>query len=327
VSPGADVSRVATAAGAAPDVSVVIPTYRRGQVLIETLEHVLALQPPAREVLVVDQTEQVPAPIAARLREWSARGVLRWLRLRPPSIPAAMNRGLLEARGEVVLFLDDDVVPAPDLARAHASAYAETGVWAVVGQVLQPGETPGPAPAPGRGRGAWRDLGFRFSAGGRAFLASGIACNLSVLRARALAAGGFDENFVGVAYRFETEFCRRLARHGGCVLFDPRAKIRHLRAPSGGTRALGDPLRSARPEHSVGEYYFALRECRWFELPAFVGWRMARAVHSRFHLRRPWWIPVKLLGEVRGLAWAAALHRRGPSLLAADGAGRRGRAA
>ena len=39
-------------------VSVAIPTYNRERVLIDTIEHVLAQNPPADEVLVIDQTEE-----------------------------------------------------------------------------------------------------------------------------------------------------------------------------------------------------------------------------------------------------------------------------
>ena len=36
---------------------------------------------------------------------------------------AARNRGIEEARGTLVLFVDDDVVPAPDLIAAHVAAH------------------------------------------------------------------------------------------------------------------------------------------------------------------------------------------------------------
>jgi GT2 family glycosyltransferase len=142
-----------------------------------------------------------------------------------------------------------------------------------------------------------------------------MAGNLSVRRDRAIAVGGFDENFVGTAFRFETEFCRRLIAAGGRVLFQPTARILHLRAPRGGTRSYGNHLTSASAAHGVGDYYFALRGGLTVEALAYIAWRPLRQVRTRFHLRRPWWIAPKLVGEMRALAWAIRLARRGPRLL------------
>ena len=103
-------------------ISVVVPTYGRDQVLIDTLRRILALDPGPAELLVIDQTTQHSAEVEKALRDWNDCGVLRWLRLESPSITAAMNRGLLEARHTLVLFLDDDVVPSPPLVREHWAA-------------------------------------------------------------------------------------------------------------------------------------------------------------------------------------------------------------
>jgi GT2 family glycosyltransferase len=143
-----------------------------------------------------------------------------------------------------------------------------------------------------------------------------MAGNLSVRRTTALAVGGMDENFVGVAYRFETEFCRRLGRSGCRVVFDGGASIRHLQAAHGGTRTHGVPMCSASPRHGVGDYYFALREGdRVAEVLSYFLLRMAKTLGSRFYLRHPWCLPVKLIGELRAMALAIRLRRRPPQLL------------
>jgi hypothetical protein len=95
-------------------------------------------------------------------------------------------------------------------------------------------------------------------------------------------------------------------------LFQPEARIEHLRAPAGGTRAYGMHLSSASPVHGVGDYYFALRHGLTLESLAYILWRPFRHVWTRFHARRPWWIAPKLVGEARALAWAIRLARRGP---------------
>ena len=295
------------------DMTVAVPTYGRGPLVVETVRHVLAQRPAAREILVADQTPEHSQETQGQLTAWHDAGIIRWLRLSEPSIPQAMNRALRESSCATVLFLDDDVIPSPGLLAAHKGAYgAGPNVWAVVGQVLQPGESPGPALDTGPRSGLTADLHWPFRSDQRDWVRSVIACNLSVSRDRAVDIGGFDENFVGVAFRFETEFCRRVWSRGGRVLFVPEASLRHLRTPSGGTRAYGQHLTSPSPMHGVGDYYFALRCGSGRERLVYMLRRPFREVRTRFHLVHPWWIPVKLVGELRALVLAFRLHRQGP---------------
>jgi GT2 family glycosyltransferase len=181
--------------------------------------------------------------------------------------------------------------------------------------VLQPGEEPHGRNGFRRSTGLRADLDFPFWSTESAAVANVMAGNLSLRRDRALAAGGFDENFSGAAYRFETEFCRRLLAAGGAVQFEPAASLRHLRAQRGGTRIAGSHLTSASPRHGMGDYYFALRSGLSLESAGYMLCRPFREVRTRFHLRRPWYIPVKLVGEARAFCAALAAWQRGPQLL------------
>lgn len=296
-------------------ISVVIPTYRRGEILLRTLDMLFRLDSPPGDILVVDQTEAPSPEVERELRKREAAGRVRWLRRSPPSIPQAMNMGLREARGPVVLFLDDDVDPAPDLVAAHAARHG--GEYAAVcGQVLQPGEVPDPEANRGpRGEGFRADLGFRFCGTEIAELRNVMAGNLSVSRTAALAIGGFDERFIGSAFRFETDFARRLVSAGHRILFAPEASLRHLRASTGGTRSLGDHLERPSPLHSVGDYYFALGHARGWERAAYLSRRLFRETVNRYHLKHPGKMPAKAFSELRAFCWAVRLHRKGPRLL------------
>ena len=293
-------------------VSIAIPTYNRGFILADTIDRLLALDPRATEIVVVDQTREHPPEIAARLDAHHARGDIRLIRLPEPSIPHAMNVALAESRGDVVLYVDDDVIPSAQLVRGHAAAYRDAGVWAVVGQVLQPGERVEHFEDERLRRGSLRDLEFRFNHDHACDVQNVIACNLSVHRERALSIGGFDENFLAAAYRFETDFALRIVAAGGRVRFEPAAPLQHLHVPTGGVRAHGDHRRSMSPSHAAGDYYFARHH-----VPAFwryAALRLRRNVLTRWHLAHPWAIPPKLIGELRGLSLARELHRKGRRL-------------
>jgi glycosyltransferase involved in cell wall biosynthesis/GT2 family glycosyltransferase len=387
--------------------SVVIPTYRRGPVLLDTIRYLLEMPERLQEILIVDQTEELPPAIeeffqwletgrAGFSNDWKKyaekfqaleTGILRRIVLSEPSIPHAMNTGLQEAKGEIVLFLDDDIIPDENLIRAHLETYEKfPEARAVVGQVLQPedgfqvsevrgqrSETSlsavaltsvegsraeikgskaeedrglrtedrgqktedGRQKTEDRGRrsdaatneqrttnnklksGLRRNLNFRFNSTEPAWVENVMAGNLSVKKEFALRVGGFDENFIPpVSFRFETELAKRLVAAGGRIRFAPAASIRHLRAGQGGTRSRGSHLTSASPIHGVGDVYYALRCGKGAERIRYILKRPFREVCSTFHLKHPWYIPVKLIGELRAIVMAFRLNQKGPMLLA-----------
>ncbi len=288
------------------NLSIVIPTYRRERVLVETIAFLLPLLAAGDELLVIDQTPVHEHDTDAALAAWNGARQIRWLRLAEPSIPKALNRGLLEARSDHVVFFDDDIRPEPELLAAFRAAFRGHPDTLIAGRVIQPWE---------------EELDFRtlapdrfasLVAGSRADFMGG---NFGVPKAAALQVGGFDENFVRVAYRFEAEFAYRWRKSGRLIWFEPKATIHHLKAGGGGTRTFGDHLTTWRPDHAVGNYYFAFVTGAWRE--ALV--RPWRAVSTRFHLRHPWRIPATLWAELRGLAWAIRLFAAGPARIGAAG--------
>jgi len=287
-------------------ITIAIPTYNRGAILVQTVERLLALAQRANEIVIADQTKTYDPAIESRLAEWSKSGAIRWIRLPEPSIPHAMNEALRAAQSPVVLFLDDDIEPSPDLVEQHARAQDDASIWAIAGQVLQPGEEPRHHPRPAN------DLEFRFNHDEACDVANVMAGNLSVKRERALQIGGFDENYIGAAYRFETDFAVRVVAAGGRIRFEPAATLRHLKLSAGGLRSFGDHRVSASPLHSVGDYYFAMHHVDRFWRYAMQ--RMVRNVATRFHLRHPWTIPTKITAELRGLLLARRLARGGQRL-------------
>lgn len=283
--------------------SIVIPSYQRGATLLDSLDELGKLPDLADEIIIVDQTPRHAENVENKLRALESAGVIRWLKEKEPSIPKAMNIGLSHACGDFVLFLDDDIRPDPALVAAHRAAQSHDAL--VAGTVLQPGQVPVHL-QPGET--------FKFNSDAPAKIDEFMGGNFSVRRDVALALGGFDENFVGAAYRFEAEFAHRYVSRYGSIAYEPGAVIHHLAIPSGGTRAHGHHLRTVRPTHSVGAYYFLLvtRKSGWMR---DLLWRVLRSVRTRHHLRRPWWIPVTLLAEIRGLLWALSLRREGQRLL------------
>jgi len=121
------------AASGLPTVSVVVPTYQRRERLAGLIEPILA-DPATTELIVVV--------------DGSTDGSIEFLRERAREAPALVpvlveNRGeagarlegVRRARGELIVLLDDDVVPAPDLVSAHAARHAGSERLLVVGSM------------------------------------------------------------------------------------------------------------------------------------------------------------------------------------------------
>jgi GT2 family glycosyltransferase len=109
-----------------PSISVVLPTHQRRESLRRTLHLLAQVDYPGDLVellLVCDGCADGSADMARGLRLPFASHVLE----QPNQGPAAArNLALAHARGPLILFLDDDVLPSPGLMSAHARAHTET---------------------------------------------------------------------------------------------------------------------------------------------------------------------------------------------------------
>ena len=119
-----------------PRLSVVIPSYQRCEILAQTLATIVAQVVPDErfEVVVVidgstDGTERM-------LAERFAGQGLRVITQANAGPAAARNAGILAARGELVLLLDDDLRCDPGLLAAHLAAHADGVPKAVFGPVF-----------------------------------------------------------------------------------------------------------------------------------------------------------------------------------------------
>lgn len=288
-----------------PSLAILIPTYGRDQVLIDTISALLDLPSPASEILVLDQSSQHVEACASQLERWHESHAIRWIRIPYPSITVAMNMGLVMATSELVLFLDDDIIPDPDLLSAHRSAARQYPQSLIAGRVLQPWHHGQPDPD---------DSPFAFNHLEGRDLQEFMGGNVSMDRLMALKIGGFDRNFVSVAYRFEAEFAYRWLRSGSHIRYEPKALIHHLKVSSGGTRTYGHHLTTIRPDHAVGRYYFNWRTCSFPIAFAKSIRGFFRSILTRHHAQKPWWIPLTLFAELRGFLWSCRLALAGPSL-------------
>ncbi|HYB93694.1 MAG TPA: glycosyltransferase [Vicinamibacterales bacterium] len=181
-------------------VSVQISTHNRCESLRRCLTSLFSITT-ARElfevVVVDDGSEDGTAEMVARL---SPPYTLRYVHQAHAGLARARNAGILAARGEIVLFLDDDVLATPSLIDAHAHTHGSNAGAAVVNGTVRHVEAP-VVPRTPKARLADFSSSFFWT------------CNASVRRSDLLAAGLFDEAFTEYGWE-DLEFGDRLRRLG-----------------------------------------------------------------------------------------------------------------
>src|SRR4051812_39873253 len=178
-----------------PRISVVIPTFNRRPRLARVLAGLdrQTMSPDRFELVVVD--------------DGSSDDTLTWLasnraRAYPVNVVSqknggpstARNRGVAEARGELILFLDDDVEPTPVLIAEHLKSHDAEPDVVVMGPMASLDHYAQPwvkweqekleAQYAAMKRGDWEPTFRQFWTG-----------NASLARAHLLGAGGFNTSF------------------------------------------------------------------------------------------------------------------------------------
>jgi GT2 family glycosyltransferase len=209
-----------------PAFSIVIPTYNR----VERLRRVIsALEQQtypldAFEVVVVsdgstDGTDSYLSELRSKVR-------VRWFTQPNRGPAAARNLAVEKADGDIILFIDDDVVPEPQVLQEHARCHAEA-----IRDVVVLGPLLNPAVFKMSPWVRWEQealmkqyralLRGDWAASARQFYTG----NASVKRSHIVSVGGFDETFRRAE---DVELAYRLADRGLSFLFSMQAVGRHF---------------------------------------------------------------------------------------------------
>ena len=205
-----------------PGISVVVITHRPGELPTQCLA-ALARQtgaPPFETILVDDSPSgttgeiRIPRDLEVRLIRTAGLGAA-----------AARNAGSEAAQGELLIFLDDDLVPAPDLVATHWERHRDgAGERAVVGYSPP---RPREANLVALSASLWWEDHFRARAEESAstFTAM-LSGNVSVARATFERIGRFDAEF-GILRREDWEWGIRALTAGVGIAYESQAVAEH----------------------------------------------------------------------------------------------------
>jgi glycosyltransferase involved in cell wall biosynthesis len=130
-----------------PRVSVVVRSYNRLGALAELVTELLAQDHDSFELVIVEQSTVRPPAEVARVDELARDPRVRLLRSEPLGGPGARNAGVRAARGELLVFIDDDDLPVgTDWLRKHEAPFYGPGMdpkcLGVTGQFVEPTAAP-----------------------------------------------------------------------------------------------------------------------------------------------------------------------------------------
>jgi GT2 family glycosyltransferase len=251
-------------------ISIVIPTMNRLSSLQRVITGLLEQTYPSShfEVIVVsdgstDGTEQYLAELSTPFR-------LSTIIQANQGVARARNAGISQAQGEILIFLDDDTVPAPDFIEQHARFHELHGSEAVViGPMLAP-ENHRPAPWVSWEQSRLDEQYQEMQAGlwdpsPRQFYTA----NASLARRHLLESGGFDPAFRRAE---DVELAYRLEKQGLRFYFHPAAVVYHYAERS------FEAWVSIPYAYGVNDVIFTYQKKQSWLLPT---------IYKEFHTRHP----------------------------------------
>ncbi|MFK7924964.1 MAG: glycosyltransferase family 2 protein [Bacteroidia bacterium] len=296
-----------------PRLSIIIPTLNRYSDLRNTISFLQAQSMEDFEILIVDQTDQEESEDLSVLDE---RIHYHWFAEKSAS--AARNVGIKAAKGEILLFIDDDVIiENPDYLANHLRNYVHPDIPGVFGCTLeQAHHTDVRQSRPKKSYS--RDNGWLFfpqNYAKPAFVDSGRSNNLSVRRSVAITVGGMDEQYEKGAHREEADFCIRLSRAFGPLFFDPEARLVHIGNAQGGIRSWQGKSALKSRHHFVGAMYFIFNLVPLKDYPLHLWLTLRYFILGPSIRKAPWQMPAALGRLLSASAEAWRKKQQGPKLL------------
>ena len=285
--------------------SVIICTHNRAAIVGRAIQQALVQARACNaELLVVDNasTDETPAALASLARR--AEPTLRVVCEPELGLSAARNRGLVEARGEVAAFLDDDAVPRAGWLAALLAPFAARRVACTGGRIVirfpdEPLSWFRPELSAALGE---FDLGnesrrLHYGRAGDYYPYGG---NIGFRIADAQTVGGFSP-LVGLRGRQllaheETDLCYRVEEAGGEIHYAPGAVVDHWVLPE---RLTPQWFLKRHREGGRSAAIFILRNRGVLRAIWRVRWHYGSALVTRQYIPREPLEPERLVEECR----------------------------
>jgi len=313
------------------NLSVVICTYNRASSLARALLSLAKQSYKEFEVVIIDGgstdgTKQVAEEFMSRLR-------IKFYVLREKELAKVRDLGWRKARGELVSWIDDDVVASPNWAKSIIEIFRDSKIGGVSGPTIIPSKIL-----------KQRDVFFFYNKRGfsgllgrfwnRVFLEGGSkevgrvfrsgawspgsnfrsclrlrglidvdyleACNMTVRRDLVKRVGGFDFDYRGVAEWCELDLAQKVKALGYRLIFSTKVRVDHF-VSQGGVYTRRNDARE-RMENFLRYYFRFIYQPKWGHI-----WRFGLYL---FFLNGYWVYKTISTGQVSWLGGVAGTFKK-----------------
>jgi GT2 family glycosyltransferase len=264
-------------------VTVIVPTLNREDYLYNCLQDLLKQNHRPLEILVVDQSNELPEKIRALIN--NNRDLISYHKVLFRGLPLARNFGWKNARYDAIVYVDDDIRCPENLVGEHLRALQLPQVGIVAGSITEIYRDEKKSQKTGYFNHFTANVDRGFSNIGEYKVDHAPGGNFAVWRDVAKKIGGFDEKLnCGAALYEETEFCLRAKKAGYAVYFNSNAHLSHLAGLTGGCRV-----------EEVQTYVWALahnrtiliwRHTKWYQKPIAFAELFRLCLAYSFHYRQ-----------------------------------------
>jgi len=238
-----------------PVISIVIGTFNRPATINLLLKQLILESKKINfEVIVYDQSDKKNYQKLSAI--FPKNTCFKLIRLDHPNTCQYLNLGWKNARGAIVLYLDDDVQITKETIPAHINAYTNQKTMAVAGRVINAKEKINHSDRIGRVYFFGAIIEKNFSSEKKAFVDFPYGCNMSFRKSILEKIDGFDEKLAPPIYSFnEVDLGIRVSKKWpNSIIFEPKALVYHKRYASGGTRSYKQSEIKASTDFNYGYF-------------------------------------------------------------------------
>lgn len=207
-------------------VSVIIPTYNREQCLIDTINCLLDQKHYSYEIIIIDQSDQISDQKKELIKNNPDK--IRFFHINERGRSLAKNYGILQAKGDLILFCDDDILVESHFLSTHAAIYSKDNhIAAASCRLVEEGDPSIPVEVPLRTTiyGKLVNKPYSTCSGYVTSLNGG---NMSFRREILEKIGFFEESFEGTSMVEEPDMAYRIVRSGYKLYFDASITVKHF---------------------------------------------------------------------------------------------------
>jgi glycosyltransferase involved in cell wall biosynthesis len=257
-------------------ISVIVPTYNREDCLYKMLQSINEQKNASFEVLVIDQSDDVSEEKINKVLK-SCKN-LTYYQINKKGRSLSKNFAIDMAKGDILLFCDDDIVAEDNFLEEHTRLHAmQPEVGAISCHLIEPHETEIEC-----------DMPLKITAYGRfinkpnavfnGYVSSLNGGNMSFKRSALAKAGFFEENLRGTSMLEEPDIAFRLLQNNYKLYFSSNTKVHHYPQHNGNINTRKGKQYSWQRDYFFNQFYFMLRNKRKRYFPLIFTYLMYRTV-------------------------------------------------